>query len=143
MTGGEIMIETLQAIATALSALLAVITAAGALIKPIRDKIVDAISDKKGRQELLDNIEQLNKAVKELSQKTETQQKDLDGLKEGLTSSIRDTILRIYFETNHKDSISAWESENIRHLFDAYKKLGGNSFVEDCVSEILEKPVNR
>lgn len=137
------MIETLQAIATALSALLAVITAAGALIKPIRDKIVDAISDRKGRQELLDKIEHLSKSVEELSQKTETQQQDLEGLKEGLTSSIRDTILRIYFETNHKDSISAWESENIRHLFDAYKKLGGNSFVEDCVSEILEKPVNR
>ena len=69
------MIETLQAIATALSALLAVITAAGALIKPIRDKIVDAISDRKGRQELLNKIEQLNNSVEELSQKTETQQK--------------------------------------------------------------------
>lgn len=137
------MIETLQAIATALSALLAIVTAAGALIKPIRDKFINIISDKKGRQEMLDKIESLTKAVDELNLKTEEQQKNLNGLTEGLTSTIRDTILKIYFETNHKDSISAWESENVRHLFESYQKLGGNSFVKDCVAEILEKPVNR
>lgn len=60
----------------------------------------------------------------------------LESIREGQRCLMRSSILLIYDRHYKEDKISAYEKENALYLYEAYKALGGNSFVEDVMAEI-------
>lgn len=54
----------------------------------------------------------------------------------GTKCLLRSEMLRIYYK--HKDSqqIRQYEYENFVYLYEAYKKLGGNSFIDKIYLEV-------
>ena len=48
---------------------------------------------------------------------------------------LRSEVLRIYFSHTEEKEITRYEYENIVFLYDAYKALHGNSFVDKIVTE--------
>lgn len=64
----------------------------------------------------------------------------VDLIKEGILCSLRNKFLEIYIEVCDKGYKTQKEFENIEHIYDSYKKLGGNSFVESCYKEIKKLP---
>ena len=51
---------------------------------------------------------------------------------------LRCEILNIYYKGLDKREIHQYEAENLVKLYEAYKALGGNSFIDEVYSDIRE-----
>ena len=77
--------------------------------------------------------------VKPIRQRIFNSKKANDGEK----CLLRCEILNIYYKGLEKREIHQYEAENLVKLYEAYKALGGNSFIEDVYSDIKEWKVIR
>lgn len=57
-------------------------------------------------------------------------------IKEGQKCLLRSEILRVYYKNRSEDKIRQYEYENFVFCYKAYKKLGGNSFIDHIKDEI-------
>lgn len=57
-------------------------------------------------------------------------------IKEGQKCLLRSEMLRIYYEHNKQDKVRQYEFENFMLLYNAYKSLGGNSFIDKVKDEV-------
>lgn len=53
-------------------------------------------------------------------------------------SVLRAEILNIYYDCRETKTIPFYQYELVKNLFETYKSLGGNSFVEEAYMEIEE-----
>ena len=72
--------------------------------------------------------------VKPIRQRIFNSKKANDGEK----CLLRCEILNIYYKGLEKREIHQYEAENLVKLYEAYKALGGNSFIEEVYSDIKE-----
>lgn len=64
-------------------------------------------------------------------------------IKEGTKCQLRSEMLRIYYRTAEAKTIRQYEYENFVFLYEAYKSLRGNSFIDKIWSEVQEWKVIR
>lgn len=62
----------------------------------------------------------------------------LDIIFEGLKCMLRSDMLHIYYKHREKQTIRQYEMENFIFLYKAYKRLGGNSFMDHIYKEVCE-----
>ena len=55
---------------------------------------------------------------------------------ESVKCSLRNDILDIYDRCKDKKEITRYQLQSIKHSYDVYKKLKGNSFVKDIVEKV-------
>ena len=55
----------------------------------------------------------------------------------GTRCQLRSEMLRIYYHNRVDEEIRQYELENFIMLYDAYKALNGNSFIDKIHSEVL------
>jgi len=58
--------------------------------------------------------------------------------REATKCSLRNDILQIYYECKDKKEISLYQLQAIEMSYTLYKKLKGNSFVDDILKEIKD-----
>lgn len=56
----------------------------------------------------------------------------------GTKCSLRNDILDIYDRCKPKKQISKYQLQSVHYSYDEYKKLKGNSFVDEIMSEIKD-----
>ena len=56
----------------------------------------------------------------------------------GSKCPLRSEMLRIYYHNREKRTIRQYEYENFVYLYEAYKALKGNSFIDKIYKEIQE-----
>lgn len=54
----------------------------------------------------------------------------------GTKCQLRSEMLRIYYHNHQSGTIRQYEYENFVALYDAYKALGGNSFIDKIYAEL-------
>lgn len=54
----------------------------------------------------------------------------------GTKCQLRSEMLRIYYHNHQSGTIRQYENENFIKLYEAYKALGGNSFIDKIYKEI-------
>jgi hypothetical protein len=54
----------------------------------------------------------------------------------GTKCQLRSEMLRIYYHHHEKGEIRQYEYENFVYLYEAYKALKGNSFIDKIYSEV-------
>ena len=59
-------------------------------------------------------------------------------IKEGVKSLLRSEILKFYYKCKEDKAIPQYQRECLDKLYEAYKALGGNSFIDDVYSEMRE-----
>lgn len=57
-------------------------------------------------------------------------------IKEGLKCLLRAEMLRVYYKNRTEDKIRQYEYENFVFCYKAYKKLKGNSFIDEIEEKI-------
>ena len=57
-------------------------------------------------------------------------------IKEGQKCLLRSEMLRVYYKNRSEDKIRQYEYENFVFCYKAYKKLGGNSFIDHIKDEV-------
>ena len=60
---------------------------------------------------------------------------------DGTRCQLRSEMLRIYYHNRERGKIRQYEYENFVMLYDAYKALKGNSFIDKIYKEIQELEV--
>lgn len=55
---------------------------------------------------------------------------------DGTRCQLRSEMLRIYYHNRESEEIRQYEYENFVMLYEAYKALGGNSFIDKIYKEI-------
>ena len=59
-------------------------------------------------------------------------------LSDGTKCQLRSEMLRIYYHNRESRKIRQYEYENFVFLYEAYKALKGNSFIDKIYSEVKE-----
>ena len=59
-------------------------------------------------------------------------------IKNGTKCQLRSEMLRIYYRHKDDEKIRQYEYENFVYLYDAYKSLKGNSFIDKIYNDIKE-----
>lgn len=54
----------------------------------------------------------------------------------GTRCQLRSEMLRIYYHNHQSGTIRQYENENFIALYEAYKALGGNSFIDKIYDEV-------
>lgn len=57
-------------------------------------------------------------------------------ISDGQKCQLRSEMLRIYYHSAHDKTLRQYEYENFVALYNAYKALGGNSFIDKIYEEI-------
>lgn len=55
---------------------------------------------------------------------------------DGTKCQLRSEMLRTYYHNKDTGKIRQYEYENFVHLYEAYKALGGNSFIDKIYEEV-------
>ena len=58
-------------------------------------------------------------------------------ISEGTKCQLRSEMLRIYYHNHEKGTIRQFELENFVMLYEAYKALKGNSFIDKIYNEVM------
>lgn len=59
-------------------------------------------------------------------------------IKNGVKCQLRSEMLQIYYHNREKKIIRQYEYENFIYLYEAYKALKGNSFIDKIYKEVQE-----
>lgn len=63
-------------------------------------------------------------------------------LRMGIKCQLRSEMLRIYYRHDDTKSLRQYEYENFVELYEAYKALKGNSFIDKIYAEVKQWKVN-
>ena len=147
----------LSIIAGGAGSLITIITFCTLVFKPLRERFIKWIRKIMNREEIDKEIvsvnDKFNKEISginekidkltELVEKTVVQndnlQSEMSKQSEALKASLRNSILKIYYDCKTKGYITTFQLQNVTELFENYKALGGNSFISHLMDEILNK----
>lgn len=62
--------------------------------------------------------------------------KNMKKISDGTKCQLRSEMLRIYYHNKDTGKIRQYEYENFVFLYEAYKSLNGNSFIDKIYSEV-------
>ena len=62
--------------------------------------------------------------------------KKIDAVIEGIRCQLRTDMLSTYYRHRDDKCIRQYEMENFEHNYNAYKALGGNSFIDKVYNEV-------
>lgn len=65
----------------------------------------------------------------------------VQNIRKGIKCSLRNDILDIFDRCKEKKEITHYQLQSIKFSYDVYKKLKGNSFVDDIVKKVNEYKV--
>ena len=75
-------------------------------------------------------------------EKKKRQKIELENIKEALQAILRSTIQSQYSKMIHKGFAKPYERQNLSYLYESYKKLGGNSYIENLYKQALNLKVH-
>ncbi len=64
--------------------------------------------------------------------------KQMDKIADGTRCQLRSEMLRCYYHNREEKKIRQYEFENFVKLYEAYKALDGNSFIDKIYEEVKE-----
>ena len=106
-----------------------------------RAEELEALRDERVRQQRREDIREIVKEeIQSLSDKVDVLTDKVTKNEEGTLASLRNDILTCYYRCREKGYRGNWDFENIHHLYDAYIKLNGNSFIEDIIRRFDDLP---
>ena len=69
------------------------------------------------------------------------QERKNTAIENGVQALLRNELIRRYREYEEKGEVSIIDKENIEHMFEEYKNLGGNGTVAKMYEDMLELPI--
>lgn len=153
--------EWIKFIASAISSGLVIVGFLATCLKPVRKKLADWVKKTCHSEETTTAIEELKEKMSELKDDSDKKDEEIKGsvkeladlMKEHIAKDkekieehkkleksdrtiIRSEITTIYYRYCEKKIIPVYEKENFIYLYNQYKSLGGNSYVDDIKAQI-------
>lgn len=158
------MVDTLTGITQFLELLAAAIAALGTVLaglalisRPIREWIAKKIATKSNITDKMSALEakvenrmvdmtaqitRLTELVEETKNQNESQNKDMELIKNATLASTRNTLTYLSRKAREKGSVTSNDRENYDKMYQAYTALGGNSYVHRLYDEYMMMEVD-
>lgn len=111
------------------------------IVKPIRNKFVSWVSKTADTDNINKKIDRLTELVETTIEQNKELQAEIEKLGHGLQSSLRNSILNLYYKCMARGSITMFEKQNLMEMYDSYTDLKGNHFIKDCYESLCLLPV--
>ena len=111
------------------------------IVKPIRNKFVSWVSKTADTENINKKIDRLTELVETTIEQNKELQAEIEKLGHGLQSSLRNSILNLYYKCMARGSITMFEKQNLMEMYDSYTDLKGNHFIKDCYESLCLLPV--
>lgn len=85
----------------------------------------------------------VNRKINEMRQRQEADEARQSAVEKGVQALLRAGIIGLYNKYIEKGYIPIYERENLEHMYDEYKALGGNGVIEDLVEKLRDLPTPR
>ena len=108
-----------------------IIGAIMAISKTMRGKVIGMIRSNSGSDVIDKDIKEIKAAINELRENDKN-------TNESNRALLRNAITRIYYDNAESKSLSHYDKENLLMLYEAYKTLKGNSYVETIVEDEMK-----
>ena len=128
-------------IGAVIGVVLSCITLITLLCKPLRNKIAGWIRKTSHMEETRAAVDEVRAMMQQLMAAGESKQAMLRLFKESQLSLLSDSITDLYFKYLPKKEVPTYERKDMVKLFESYRKLGGNSYVQTIYEEFMEWPV--
>ena len=128
-------------IGAVIGVVLSCITLITLLCKPLRNKIAGWIRKTSHMEETRAAVDEVRAMMQQLMATEESKQAMLQLFKESQLSLLRDSITDLYFKYLPKKEVPTYERKDMVKLFESYRKLGGNSYVQTIYEEFMDWPV--
>ncbi len=133
--------EIITNIGAIIGVVLSCITLVTLLCKPLRKKIAGWIRKTSHMEETRAAVDEVRAMMQQLMATEESKQAMLQLFKESQLSLLRDSITDLYFKYLPKKEVPTYERKDMVNLFESYRKLGGNSYVQTIYEEFMDWPV--
>ena len=133
--------EVVKNMGTVIGLVLSAITLITLCCKPLRKKIGNVIRKVSNVQETSEAVEEVRAMMQQLTAAQESNQAMMENFKESQLSLLRDSITQLYFKYLPDKQVPAYGRKDMVNLFEAYEKLGGNSYVKTVYEEFMDWPV--
>ena len=134
--------ETFKDIAVILGCItstITVITLVMAAIPKFRKKVADWIRGKSGSSNIEKDIAQVKYMLEKHMADDMSKKEGIALQKEAMKCMLRDTITHIYYKRVNSGEIPVYEMEDLVHLYESYKALGGNSYVKNLYDQMTKE----
>ena len=112
---------------------ISLITLISLIVKPIRVKIINRI---KG----ISKTDLTQETLMRIENNLQQQKKQLDEIAEGTQANLRNNILQLVDKSIAKGYITGLERANLKDMYKAYHRLGGDTYATDRYELALELP---
>ena len=133
--------EIVKDIGTVIGLVLSAITLITLCCKPLRKKIGNVIRKVSNVQETTQALEEVRAMMQQMVATQEVNQELMTHFQESQLSLLRDSITRLYFKYLPEKQVPAYGRKDMVNLFEAYEKLGGNSYAKTIYEEFMDWPV--
>ena len=83
------------------------------------------------------------KMIKTVYKMVKAQADKIELINDGIRCQLRTEMMNTYYDNKANEEIREYELENFIKCYNAYKALGGNSFIDRIKDEVLEWEVTR
>ena len=133
--------EIVKDIGTVIGLVLSAITLITLCCKPLRRKIGNVVRKASIMEETSQALDEVRAMMQQLMATQESNQAMMKNFKESQLSLLRDSITQLYFKYLPERQVPAYGRKDMVNLFEAYSRLGGNSYVRTIYQELMDWPV--
>jgi len=121
-------------------ALTGAVVALGAIIRPIRNWIIDRIGHKKHDEVVMQTVTAIGNDVKDLRVRFDEERAEQSLMKDANIASLRNDLTELYYKVENQGYIGEYDLKNWISMFEVYTALGGNHYIAELNDRIHNMP---
>ena len=110
------------------------------IIKPIRNWMIDRLSNRKRSDELLTEVKEFRTELKDLSVRFDEERAEQTLMKDANIATLRNDLTELYYKVNNQGYIGEYDLKNWISMFEVYTALGGNHYVAELDERVRKMP---
>lgn len=108
-------------------------------IPNLRKSIGRWFAKKHEQTEMKTELSQIKSLLEKHISEDAAKKTDMENLKDADRSLLRDRITGIFYKGLSDGQLHMYEAEDLAYLYDAYKKLNGNTYVDSIYKQMTEE----
>ena len=130
----------IQLFSSFIVALTGAVVALGAVIRPMRNWIIDRIGNKRRGEELQKAVTAIGTDLKDLSVRFDEERAEQALMKDANIASLRNDLTELYYKVYPQGYIGEYDLKNWISMFEVYTALGGNHYIAELDERVRKLP---
>ena len=130
----------IQLFSSFIVALTGAVVALGAVIRPMRNWIIDRIGNKRRGEELQKAVTAIGTDLKDLSVRFDEERAEQALMKDANIASLRNDLTELYYKVYPQGYIGEYDLKNWISMFEVYTALGGNHYIAELDERVRSLP---